>query len=76
MTHRPIAVCLLTLALIVACGHKQAQTEKPQPATPTPNITLAQLADWMTGSFSSADQAAEDSAFFDIRLEMSRIWLE
>jgi hypothetical protein len=76
MTHRRIAVCLLTLALIVACGQKQEQTDKPQPATTTPNITLAQLADWMTGSFSSADQATEDSAFFDIRLEMSRIWPE
>jgi len=31
------------------------------------------LADWMTGSFSSAAQAEADSAFFDIRLEMVRI---
>jgi len=34
------------------------------------------LADWMTGSFSSATQAAADSSYFDIRLEMARIWTE
>ena len=35
---------------------------------------LDTLATWMTGSFSSAQQAAADSAFFHIRLEMARIW--
>lgn len=32
------------------------------------------LASWMQGSFSSADQAASDEDFFDIRLEMVEIW--
>ncbi|MCA9758160.1 MAG: chromophore lyase CpcT/CpeT [Candidatus Eisenbacteria bacterium] len=40
----------------------------------TPSPSLEQLAAWMTGSFSSAEQAAADSAFFDIRLEMARVW--
>jgi hypothetical protein len=31
---------------------------------------------WMTGSFSSAAQAAEDSAFYHITLEMAPIWSE
>jgi hypothetical protein len=35
---------------------------------------LDTLATWMTGSFSSAQQATADSAFFDIRLEMARTW--
>ena len=35
---------------------------------------LERLATWMTGSFSSQEQAAEDPSFFDIRLEMARIW--
>jgi len=35
---------------------------------------LDTLATWMTGSFSSEAQAAGDSAYFDIRLEMVRIW--
>lgn len=29
---------------------------------------------WMTGSFSSAAQAASDTNYFDIRLEMARVW--
>lgn len=37
---------------------------------------LSQLAGWMTGSFSSAEQAAADSNFFDIRLEMVPIWTD
>jgi hypothetical protein len=32
------------------------------------------LAKWMTGTFSSAQQAEADTNFFDIRLEMVRIW--
>lgn len=36
--------------------------------------SLDRLAAWMTGSFSSAAQAASDSDFYDIRLEMSPIW--
>ena len=32
------------------------------------------LTDYMTGSFSSARQAEQDSTFFDIRLEMVQIW--
>ena len=35
---------------------------------------LLRLASWMTGSFSSQEQAAADSGFLDIRLEMVRIW--
>jgi len=35
---------------------------------------LDTLAAWLTGSFSSAAQAEADSNYFDIRLEMARIW--
>jgi hypothetical protein len=34
------------------------------------------LVEWMTGSFSSAEQAASDSAYYDIRLEMVPIWAD
>jgi len=34
------------------------------------------LAGWMTGSFSSEQQAAADTNFLDIRLQMVRIWTE
>ncbi len=37
---------------------------------------LERLVAMMTGSFDSADQAAADPAFFDIRLHMSRIWTD
>jgi len=35
---------------------------------------LETLAGWMSGSFSSQEQAARDDDYFDIRLEMVRIW--
>lgn len=41
-----------------------------------PDLELETLVGWMVGSFSSAAQAAEDPAFFDIRLEMVPIWTE
>jgi hypothetical protein len=34
------------------------------------------LVAWMTGSFSSAEQAAADSSYYDIRLEMVEVWKE
>ncbi|MGA9117077.1 MAG: chromophore lyase CpcT/CpeT [Bacteroidota bacterium] len=34
------------------------------------------LVDWMTGSFSSARQAAADSSYYDIALRMARIWTD
>ena len=37
---------------------------------------LSTLREWMTGSFSSQEQAATDEDFFDIRLEMVEIWTE
>lgn len=35
---------------------------------------LDELATWMQGSFSSEEQSVEDQEYFDIRLEMARIW--
>jgi cyclomaltodextrinase len=34
------------------------------------------LTSWMTGSFSSAEQAAADTDYYDVRLEMAPIWKE
>jgi hypothetical protein len=42
--------------------------------SPKPSKELRQLREWMVGSFSSAEQAAADSTFFDIRLEVVPIW--
>lgn len=41
-----------------------------------PRNDLDLLLSWMTGSFSSQQQAVEDSTFPDIRLEMVPIWPE
>jgi len=56
---------LLTMACLAA-----AADPPPEPGT------LPHLAAWMAGSFSSAAQAAADSAYYDIRLEMTPIWRE
>lgn len=37
---------------------------------------LSQLVQWMTGSFSSAEQAAADKDFYDIHLDMRPIWTD
>jgi hypothetical protein len=47
-----------------------------EPASTRDSDELERLADWMTGSFSSQEQAAVDSDFYDIRLEMARIWTD
>ncbi|KAA3636889.1 MAG: hypothetical protein DWQ02_07525 [Bacteroidetes bacterium] len=36
--------------------------------------TLDEVTEWMTGAFSSAEQAQQDSAFYDISLRMFPIW--
>lgn len=43
-------------------------------AAPSAARDLTTLVDWMTGSFTSEAQAAADSNYYDIRLEMVRIW--
>ncbi|MBE2257148.1 MAG: chromophore lyase CpcT/CpeT [Ignavibacteria bacterium] len=37
---------------------------------------LEELGKWMDGSFSSQEQSKSDSDFFDIRLQMKRIWAD
>jgi hypothetical protein len=44
--------------------------------SPVTDTSLAVLARWMTGSFSSADQSFGDTNYYDIRLHMARIWPE
>lgn len=51
-----------------------ADTKAPADAAPTFDPQLTHLASWMTGSFSSADQAKKDLAFYHVTLDMKRIW--
>ena len=48
----------------------------PKAKKETPQQTLATLLSWMTGYFSSAQQAQKDSDYFDIRLRLVQIWKE
>jgi hypothetical protein len=44
--------------------------------TSTTQADLDTRASWLTGSFSSQDQAAGDTNYYDIRLEMVPIWTD
>lgn len=56
--------CLLVTTLLAA------------PLLSVSGQSMHELQEWMTGSFSSAAQAREDSSYFDIRLEMVPIWTD
>jgi len=74
-----LALGCVLLLLAAACGDTGGGDAEP-PAmsrwTATAGGDLAQLTCWLTGSFSSRAQSEADSAFYDIRLEMHRIWPE
>jgi len=55
--------------LFFSCGTDQAVADSK-------GSDLDRLVTYMTGSFSSQKQAMDDSAYFDIRLEMVPIWKE
>lgn len=57
----------IALLLVFFCSIAANAQEEP------PSLDL--LKRWMTGSFTSAHQAANDTDYFNIELEMVRIWL-
>ena len=63
-----VLFAIIALSLAVSCIQRREVSE--------PHNGLEKLLSWMTGSFSSQEQAMTDSAFFDIRLEMVPIWPE
>lgn len=75
---RPAAVSAALVVLVLfagAAGCASAPVGSSPPAAPAADPDLARLASFMTGSFSSAAQAAaRPDDFFDIRLEMVPIW--
>ncbi len=62
----------LLVSLTLCLGLGIATPGKAQATKP--DKELDRLLQYMTGSFSSAQQAAADSAYFDISLHMARIW--
>lgn len=69
----PLLACL-ALAL-AGCATQTARSPEQPPAAPDPAADLRLLADWMTGSFDSADQAGRSpEQFYHIDLHICRIW--
>lgn len=64
MKPKILKITLIILFVAISLGCKSERDD----------LTL--LKTWMTGSFSSAEQAASDTSFFDISLEMVPIWFE
>ncbi|MEM7083071.1 MAG: chromophore lyase CpcT/CpeT [Pseudomonadota bacterium] len=62
-------VWMSSALLVSGCAHVE-------PPTGDAEDRLNELGALMIGSFSSAKQAATDSQYFDIRLEMVRIWAD
>lgn len=73
-------LCLFcALLALVACTPPAEEAEPVSEALPGPASgaqTLEDLVTLMSGSFSSAAQAEEDARFYDIRLQMRRVWPE
>lgn len=73
-----LAALIPAVSLAGGCASKPATNAPPErlsaSAAAANRSMLEEAAALMTGSFSSARQAAEDPEFFDIRLEMVRIW--
>ncbi|MBD3237111.1 MAG: hypothetical protein GF330_10430 [Candidatus Eisenbacteria bacterium] len=72
------AIILGLILPILPGGGLLAWADPPAPpragADPAENDELDLLLRWMTGAFSSAAQAAADSSYYDIRLQMVPIW--
>jgi len=60
---------IMSLMLVMSCASEQKRMVSA-------DNNLSMLKGWMSGSFSSQQQAENDSDFYDIRLEMVPIWPE
>ncbi len=66
---RPIFLLVLSSLILTACANRQL---KKSPVNQVDEVS--ELAQLMTGKFSSTEQAAKDSLFYDISLVMHPIW--
>ncbi|MFH2037422.1 MAG: chromophore lyase CpcT/CpeT [Candidatus Zixiibacteriota bacterium] len=70
---RIILISMMLISILnVSCDKKEAV--QVQDNTKNPDLDL--LLKYMTGSFSSREQAESDTDYFEIRLEMVQIWKE
>ncbi|MBA4378482.1 MAG: hypothetical protein C0395_07490 [Gemmatimonas sp.] len=61
-------------AVLTGCGGMLGEKFYDYTPPTPPDMPMLAVSKLMTGSFSSAEQAAADPDFRDIRLEMSQIW--
>lgn len=61
---------ILACAAVWVVGSRASYAEIPE------NASLHRLATWLTGTYSSEEQAKIDTDYFDIRLHMVRVWKE
>jgi len=66
MKPSAILVCFM-VGLICAGGRAEV---------PADGTDFAKVCQWLTGSFSSNQQSIDDASYFDIRLHMSRVWVD
>ena len=69
MKKKTLSLLITIIILTLSAGSVRAGVAPDR-------VTIDTLIAWMTGSFSSAEQAAADSDYYDIRLEMVPIWRE
>ncbi len=70
---RIVAITALFVAIVLV-GTGCGAAHRPSPGAPAAD--LDRLVAWMSGSFSSQEQAAADPDYRDIRLHMAPIWTE
>jgi len=71
-----ITLMLMFILIIFSCASEKKQETQAEPQSGCGEGAYQKLLEFMTGSFSSLEQALDDSSFFDIRLEMVPIWKE
>lgn len=80
-------IMALASLLLVACDTSDQSSQRnaassaieasnPVTVVVDPAARLEMLADWLTGVMDSGQQAADDDAFFNIRLAAERIWTD
>jgi hypothetical protein len=74
-THRAFVPAAAIVCLLLATAIASFAGGAP-PGTVGADPDLDRLWQWLSGSFSSAEQAKADSAYFDIRLHVAPIWKE
>ena len=71
-----ILACVALVSIAWSLGGCAGQEPERAVASQPGDTELDRLADWLTGSFSSAAQSRLDPDYFDIRIHAVRIWRE